>query len=134
MKLPELNTPCSKAEAIEIVRQLRFFMDHLDPTLPWRLEPEEFSQDNRFVSCPDDPICWIAFVKDTTTFCRLAMLYQNRSNGSSEIFLSNIIPDASLKLNPLPRDMYCAIAEKFTIEIWKPFLTSIGYQPPKDLG
>lgn len=128
MKLPELNTPCSKTEAVEIVRQFRSYMDHLDSTLPWKLEPEEFGQSNRFVSCPDDPICWISLVNGDATACRLSMLYQNRSNGHSELFLGNIIPDSSLKCNPLPQDMYRMIANQFNDDIWQPFLQSIGYQ------
>ena len=128
MKLPELNTPCSKAEAVEIVKQFRLYMDLLDSTSPWKLEPEELGQSNRFVSCPDEPICWIALGNGAVTACRLSILYQSRSNGRSELFLGNIMPDPSVKMNPLPRKMYRLIAEKFNVEIWEPFLQSIRYK------
>lgn len=129
MKLPELNTPCSREEAVKIIKQFRLYMTNLDSASAWKLEPEGFGEDNRFVSCPGDPICWIDMVNGAITFCRLAMLFQRRSSGVTELFLGNIIPDASLKLNPLPPDMYRILANKFNNEIWQPFLQRIGYQP-----
>ena len=127
MKLPELNTPCSREEAAEIVKQFRLYMANLDSASIWKIEPEEFDEENRFVSCPCDPICWVDMVNGAITLCRLAILYQKRSNGTTKLFLSNIIPDASLRLNPLPRDMYCKIASKFHDDIWLPFLQSIRF-------
>lgn len=115
MKYIEIRTPCARPKAIELLSHFRKFMITNYSDSIWIVEKHREIP----LGFPETEVCRIDMIDPETkqVMCILSMAYR-----SSEISLANITPTKSLKMNPIPIEIYNKIGEKFNSEVWQPFL------------
>ena len=115
----ELNTSCTKENAIAILDRFRQFVAANYSNSIWRVE--ERRSEDRVLGFPEDEVCRIDMINPVThqVMCILSMAFQSRMGG---VFLANITPTKQLGMNPIPDTIYNEIVVKFNSEVWQPFL------------
>ena len=120
MKLPELNTPIARSDAIFLLALFRKFMSSIDSTSCWKID-DVSEEDRRLLLNPDDPFCRVKMINPATgdVFVYLSIMFRSRKDGVSELFLGNIVSSRQLNMTSISNKIYTQIATKFSSEIWQ---------------